>query len=770
MSIRFAIFAINDGVNCTETATKMANYLGSDPEKRVAIIEANSLSIYQEFNITRPDGIYELNNLHYIPYGNLNYDESEYDYIIKDYGKVNALFSFNEEFDKIYLCEESNPSNIFEMSDFLTEQNINCDILLFEASKDDLSAYKSYGYSCINIENSCKNICSYGFYLQLSLFLRKNKLNPPEYNKNAEYTSIVYKKDVISDEVSTKKKGFFNKKPKVVNNKEIKSEQIDDTNEISTEDKVEQMEEDYPVQAAKESIPVQIVEEKPKQSVIKAHNSETLNYVPVPKPKPIEISKDEEKKQIEIEKAIQVYEKEKPPVVDKTKEIELENALQKKQEKIDKQQQEVERLRIIQEEQAQKDKVAELKYKQELLELKYKSTHDQLTDVKNRAGFDESLDNAQDFVLIAFDVNNLKYVNDTFGHDRGDVLLKTISETLSNVFGKENVYRMGGDEFDVLLINESIIQKNLQKQLKSIDHILEKKTKHSEDIIYQVAYGFAYSSEGTIADVIKAADERMYEDKKEKKKSLAPEPVKEETIIEESLKEESTDNECLSIEDSINEVPTKETPTEEKPQKKGFFLFNKEKSVIKNIPKTIPKKTNSITGHMSIFITSLRHSCGTSYVTGSLASALTDIYDRDVWIDHKPGDILPDNIMVKEIVSDIDRFNAYKTGIVLYDKGLQKDLSPEDKAEMLRADVNIMVSTADEVDLKNLAAFIKKDPETASKWLFVFNHVQPTQKRLLQTIMRNYNHLILPPHDYSELPTSVRKDWKNAITYCISVL
>lgn len=141
---------------------------------------------------------------------------------------------------------------------------------------------------------------------------------------------------------------------------------------------------------------------------------------------------------------------------------------------------------------------------------------DSLTGINNRNAFVSKLasSNVEKSSILSFDVNNLKYYNDNFGHDKGDELLTSMANTLKKVFDN-NVYRMGGDEFIVLL---DIIEKD------EIENLIEKfeeevKTFNSENkIILQSAYGYASYEDGkTYDDLIKEADKKMYICKKKQK-------------------------------------------------------------------------------------------------------------------------------------------------------------------------------------------------------------------------------------------------------------
>lgn len=89
--------------------------------------------------------------------------------------------------------------------------------------------------------------------------------------------------------------------------------------------------------------------------------------------------------------------------------------------------------------------------------IKYLSFHDKLTGLYNRAYFEEELvklDSNRNLPLsiVMGDVNNLKMINDTFGHQHGDHLLSRIAEVLKSCFRRSDVIsRWGGDEFSAIL-------------------------------------------------------------------------------------------------------------------------------------------------------------------------------------------------------------------------------------------------------------------------------------------------------------------------------
>lgn len=94
-----------------------------------------------------------------------------------------------------------------------------------------------------------------------------------------------------------------------------------------------------------------------------------------------------------------------------------------------------------------------LQEKQYENKLVYYSYYDSLTGVRNRRAItefeSEELDASKPYGFIMCDVNGLKIMNDTLGHEAGDALLTDVAKSLVKAFGNTNVYRVGGDEFAI---------------------------------------------------------------------------------------------------------------------------------------------------------------------------------------------------------------------------------------------------------------------------------------------------------------------------------
>jgi diguanylate cyclase (GGDEF)-like protein/PAS domain S-box-containing protein len=150
--------------------------------------------------------------------------------------------------------------------------------------------------------------------------------------------------------------------------------------------------------------------------------------------------------------------------------------------------------------------------------IKYLSLHDFLTGLYNRAYFDEEmrrLNTVRKYpvgVVIA-DVDNLKLVNDTFGYEKGDEILKRLANILTSTFRKEDVVaRIGGDEFAVILPN--VDDKTAHSLFQRIVEACQDSNRESP-LKLSVSFGYAiqYGQYKDIQETLKIADERMRKDK-----------------------------------------------------------------------------------------------------------------------------------------------------------------------------------------------------------------------------------------------------------------
>lgn len=160
---------------------------------------------------------------------------------------------------------------------------------------------------------------------------------------------------------------------------------------------------------------------------------------------------------------------------------------------------------------------------------------DALTSLRNKGAFDmyvRDLDDSiaaapeggkPEFAVCMFDCNRLKEINDTYGHSKGDVYLKTACRLICEVFRHSPVFRIGGDEFAAILQNDDYrnrVELCREFELRSL-RITEASDKPWKEI--NIASGIAiYDPEAdrSAYDVYKRADRLMYEDKERKKAGI----------------------------------------------------------------------------------------------------------------------------------------------------------------------------------------------------------------------------------------------------------
>lgn len=138
--------------------------------------------------------------------------------------------------------------------------------------------------------------------------------------------------------------------------------------------------------------------------------------------------------------------------------------------------------------------------------------YDYLTNAKNRRCFYEELGNhiGKEVDLIYFDLDHFKEINDLYGHDKGDEVLRKCHGVLKDVFGKDCVYRIGGDEFTVILTDtpKEVLQSKLVEVKDRIrSYALEK-------VALDISFGISHTRD--LQDVeafIRESDNMMYKAK-----------------------------------------------------------------------------------------------------------------------------------------------------------------------------------------------------------------------------------------------------------------
>ena len=151
---------------------------------------------------------------------------------------------------------------------------------------------------------------------------------------------------------------------------------------------------------------------------------------------------------------------------------------------------------------------------------------DALTSVRNKGGFNEYINSLQEridnreqveFAVIIFDSNDLKLINDQHGHDKGDLYLQTASQLICRVYKHSPVFRIGGDEFAVILMNEDYLNREMLKEqfIQSAKEISASTDNEWERVSMSMGMAeYDPKNDDSIDDVVQHADKNMYEYKR----------------------------------------------------------------------------------------------------------------------------------------------------------------------------------------------------------------------------------------------------------------
>ena len=115
-------------------------------------------------------------------------------------------------------------------------------------------------------------------------------------------------------------------------------------------------------------------------------------------------------------------------------------------------------------------------------------------------------------MILYFDINNLKFVNDTFGHDMGDELIIRAAESIRGVITENmDAYRLGGDEFMVVIPNgDSTVAEAFTENWKQKLKIINSLPSVAE---CKIACGYASGNGKVFSEILKVADKNMYDNK-----------------------------------------------------------------------------------------------------------------------------------------------------------------------------------------------------------------------------------------------------------------
>ena len=157
------------------------------------------------------------------------------------------------------------------------------------------------------------------------------------------------------------------------------------------------------------------------------------------------------------------------------------------------------------------------------------ATKDALTGIRNKTAYDSEVaqmdwqigEGTAEFAIAMIDLNYLKRINDTFGHEQGNIAIKKLCYIVCHVFTHSPVFRIGGDEFVAILKNDDY--KNRVQLVKDFNKGLEDLAKDDKLEVWEKVSAsigladFDKTIDHNVANVFARADKAMYQRKKEMK-------------------------------------------------------------------------------------------------------------------------------------------------------------------------------------------------------------------------------------------------------------
>lgn len=153
--------------------------------------------------------------------------------------------------------------------------------------------------------------------------------------------------------------------------------------------------------------------------------------------------------------------------------------------------------------------------------LTEKAYLDELTELGNRRYCMEKIEklliHKKPFSISLLDVDGLKFANDAFGHQSGDIYLKKVAKKMKSVFRNEDIVaRIGGDEF--VVISEMIKEYEMDRRIKYIDESLVMESKEYPMSVSHGTISVDENNQLTSKEILELVDEKMYINKKQRKK------------------------------------------------------------------------------------------------------------------------------------------------------------------------------------------------------------------------------------------------------------
>ena len=184
--------------------------------------------------------------------------------------------------------------------------------------------------------------------------------------------------------------------------------------------------------------------------------------------------------------------------------------------------------------------------------------------------------------------------------------------------------------------------------------------------------------------------------------------------------------------------------------------------------KDLPGKVKFM-GRMSICVLDLYRGCGSSYISGSLASVMAQAYGKNTYIVRDVTTATPDSKKIKEVTQKEEFRKIERNAVIIYDRGVS-DLANENIIQMAEScDARVLVCSGTEEGISILARHVHQFKDEAKEWIYVFNNVQnkKQQKRIME-LMHQYDIIFTPPHDFSNPPKQIITQWQKCFRKILS--
>ena len=159
--------------------------------------------------------------------------------------------------------------------------------------------------------------------------------------------------------------------------------------------------------------------------------------------------------------------------------------------------------------------------------LTYEANHDELTGLYNRRGYDFLLENVdlETCALIIIDLDRFKQINDSYGHDTGDKILKEVAtEVFGSFRAQDYICRIGGDELAVIMVHsDPTMEPLLRKKVELMNATLAALNEKDESLPpISISVGVAFGDKDiTVETLFKHADEALYSVKEKGRSGVA---------------------------------------------------------------------------------------------------------------------------------------------------------------------------------------------------------------------------------------------------------